>query len=173
MRPVGEGLPHDGVGQVDEPLPRQLAELLLVWQVLGAGLVARRLLQDLLDAEALVLGQGQVPDAVGVHELLGALNEGTQVVDGVVLVGGQVCVALDGQEGIATENVSQLVGTYTSRLERYLAANMVAVTYYRALASRISTIVLSSLLITHVPINLRFSRHSWIDDGEQRNYVSL
>ena len=102
VRPVGEGLPHDGVGQVDEPLPRQLAELLLVWQVLGAGLVARRLLQDLLDAEALVLGQGQVPDAVGVHELLGALNEGTQVVDGVVLVGGQVRVALDGQEGIAT-----------------------------------------------------------------------
>ena len=131
LGPVGEGLPDERVAEVDEPLPGQLAELLLVRQVVGADLVAERLLEDLLDAEALVLGQGQVADAVVADELLRALDDGLEVVDGVALVGREVGVAVDGEEGVPTDGVRDLSGTYTSRLDLYLLANICAVTCWR------------------------------------------
>ena len=131
LGPVGEGLPDERVAEVDEPLPGELAELLLLGQVVGADLVAERLLEDLLDAEALVLGEGQVADAVVADVLLLALDDGLEVVDGVALVGREVGVAVDGEEGVPTDGVRDLSCTYTSRLDRYLLANICAVTCWR------------------------------------------
>ena len=131
LGPVGEGLPDERVAEVDEPLPGELAELLLLGQVVGADLVAERLLEDLLDAEALVLGERQVADAVVADELLLALDHGLEVVDGVALVGREVGVAVDGEEGVPTDGVRDLSCTYTSRLDRYLLANICAVTCWR------------------------------------------
>ena len=131
LGPVGEGLPDERVAEVDEPLPWELAELLLLGQVVGADLVAERLLEDLLDAEALVLGEGEVADAVVADELLLALDDGLEVVDGVALVGREVGVAVDGEEGVPTDGVRELSCTYTSRLLRYLLANIYAVTCWR------------------------------------------
>ena len=131
LGPVGEGLADERVAEVDEPLPGQLAELLLVGQVVCTHHVAQGLLEDLLDAEALVLGERQVADTVVAHELLLALDDGLQVVDGVALVWREVGVAVDGEEGVPTGGVRNSGLTYTSRLDRYLEANILAVTCWR------------------------------------------
>ena len=131
LGPVGEGLPDERVAEVDEPLPGQLAELLLVGQVVCTHHVAQGLLEDLLDAEAFVLWKRQVTDTVVAHELLLALDDGLQVVDGVALVGREVGVAVDGEEGVPTDGVRNSSLTYTSRLNRYLEANILAVTCWR------------------------------------------
>ena len=131
LGPVGEGLPDERVAEVDEPLPRELAELLLLWQVVSADFVAQCLLEDLLDAQTFVLGQGQVTNTVVADELLRALDDGLEVVDGVALVGREVGVAVDGEEGVPTDGVKDLSFTYTSRLLRYLEANICAVTCWR------------------------------------------
>ena len=147
LGPVGEGLADERVGEVDEPLSRQLAELLLVGEVVGTHFVAQRLLKDLLDAEACVLRQGQVANTVVAHELLGALDDGLEVVDGVALVGREVGVAVDGEEGVPTELVSDGKSTYTSRLDRYLIANICAVTCWRWPRSLFSCMLLVTLII--------------------------
>ena len=131
LGPVGEGLPDERVAEVDEPLPGQLAELLLVGQVVSADLKAQGLLEDLLDAEALVLRKRQVTDTVVADVLLLSLDNGLEVVDGVALVGREVGVAVDGEEGVPTEGVRDSSCTYTSRLDRYLEANILAVTCWR------------------------------------------
>ena len=67
--PVSEGLAGQRVDKVDDPLARQLAQVILIWEV-GCNLgVLACLVQELLDAEALVLGQGQVLHLVAVEEL--------------------------------------------------------------------------------------------------------
>lgn len=65
-------------------------------------------------------------------ELLLALDERLQKVDGVTLEGSQVGSALDGEEVEPEEGVRDHELTYTSRLERYFEANMEAVTYCMA-----------------------------------------
>ena len=131
LGPVGEGLPDERVAEVDEPLPGELAELLLLGQVVRTDFVAQGLLEDLLDAQTFVLGQGQVTNTVVADELLRALDDGLEVVDGVALVGREVGVAVDGEEGVPTDGVRDLSCTYTSRLDRYLLANICAVTCWR------------------------------------------
>ena len=86
LGPVRERLPHQRVRQVDEPLPRQLPMLVRLRQVVKASLVALSLLKDVLDAEALVLRQRQVPHPVVVDETLAAADDALQKVDGVALV---------------------------------------------------------------------------------------
>ena len=86
------------------------------------------LLQDLFDTQALVLGQRKVTDLVAVDELLGALDERLEEVDSMALVRRQVGMALDGQKVEPTAAVRWSFDTYTSRLDRYLAANICAVT---------------------------------------------
>ena len=103
----------------------------MVRQVVSAHLVAQRLLEDLLDAETLVLREGQVADAVVADELLFALDYGLEVVDGVALVGREVGVAVDGEEGVPTDGVRNSSLTYTSLLLRYFEANICAVTCWR------------------------------------------
>ena len=61
-------------------------------------------------------------------ELLDALDERLEKVDGVVLEGSQVRVALHGEEGESETLVNKVSETYTSRLERYLDANICAFT---------------------------------------------
>ena len=106
-----------------------------------------RLREDLLDAEPRVLREREVADAVAADVLLVAHDEVLQEVDGVVLVRREVRVAVDGQEAIATERVRAAAGTYTSRLERYLEANIVAVSCWRAPSPIISAMGSCKLII--------------------------
>ena len=64
------------------------------------------LLQELLDAEALVLRHRKVLDLVAVEELALAVDELLEEVDGVALQGRQVGVALDGEEVVPEDKVS-------------------------------------------------------------------
>ena len=124
LGPVGERLPYKRIGYVDQPLSRQLAEFLCIRQVVDADISLQCLLEDLLDTQALVLWYSQVSDLVVTDVLLDALDERFQKVDGVTLVRGQVCVALDSQEVEPTASVIDMGNTYTSRFDRYLAANV-------------------------------------------------
>ena len=126
--PVGEGLAGQRVDEVDHPLPRQLLVLVGLGQEASHFGVLRRLLQELLDAEPLVLGHRQVLHLVAVEELALAVDQRLEEVDGVAVVRRQVGAALDGEEVVPAEKVSEAQGTYTSRLDLYLEANMVAVT---------------------------------------------
>ena len=103
----------------------------MVRQVVCTHHVAQGLLKDLLDAKALILWKRQVADTVVAHELLLALDDGLEVVDGVALVGREVGVAVDGEEGVPTDGVRGSNCTYTSLLDRYLEANILAVTCWR------------------------------------------
>ena len=86
--------------------------------------MALDLVEDLLDAKARVLRHRQVANPVAVDELLSSLDQRLEEVDGMVLVRGKVGLAVDGQEVEPTERVSLARDTYTSRLERYLLANI-------------------------------------------------
>ena len=57
-----------------------------------------------------------------------AVDKRLEEVDRVAFVIGQIGAALYGQEVVPAETVSSRWPTYTSRLERYLEANMAAVT---------------------------------------------
>ena len=127
--PVGEGLAGQRVDDVDQPLPRQLPLLVGLRQVARDLGVLFRLLEELLGAEPFVLWHRQVLDLVAVDELALAVDEGLEVVDGVAVMISQIGTALYGEEVIPTERVSGTGCTYTSRLERYLLANMAAVTW--------------------------------------------
>ena len=120
----------------------------MVGQVVCADGGPQSLLEDLLDAEALVLGQRQVTDSVVADVLLHALDERFQEVYGVVLERSQVRMAVHGQEVVPTKLVRRASCTYTSLLERYLQANICAVTCWRAPALLRSTILLLTLIIT-------------------------
>ena len=132
LHPLGEGPADERVRDVDDPLPRQLADVVLVGEVDERLGVLGGLREELLDAEALVLRHGQVLDAVGMEELLRAHNQRLEEVDCDVVVVREVGVALDRGEMIPSERVSNEIGTYTSRFERYLAANAAAVMTCRA-----------------------------------------
>ena len=124
LGPVGERLPYKRIGYVDQPLSRQLAEFLCIRQVVDADISLQCLLEDLLDTQALVLWYSQVSDLVVTDELLDALNERFQEVDRVTLVRCQVRMTLDGQEVKPIASVIKIWDTYTSRLDRYLAAKV-------------------------------------------------
>ena len=147
MRPVREGLVDQRVGEVDDPLPGQAPEVLLVGQVLPGLRIAQRFFDELLDAQAFVLGHGEVAHSVAVDELPLALDQLLQEVDGVALVGGEVCAALDREEVVPRGGVSKGAGTYTSRFERYFEANILAVTCCLARASPISTILTLTFIL--------------------------
>ena len=80
-------------------------------------------------------------------ELLLTSDERLEEVDGVALVWGEEGVALDRQEVVPTSVVSRRVVTYTSRLERYLAAKVAADIVCRAASAFASTIDLFFLII--------------------------
>ena len=68
--PLGEGLLNQRVGHVEKKLPGQLVDVLRVGQVAQhVGMLAHAL-QDELDLERLVLGGGEVADAVLADEFL-------------------------------------------------------------------------------------------------------
>ena len=127
LYPLGEGPTHERVRDVDDPLPRKLANVVPVWEVEERFGKLACLGEKLFDAEALVLRHGQVLDAVRVQELLAALDERFQEVDCHLVVRGQVRMALDCREVVPIETVRLQIATYTSRLERYLDANIAAV----------------------------------------------
>ena len=112
-----------------------------VGQVGGGVGVLRGLLEELPDAQPLVLGYREVLDSVTVKELLLATDEVLQEVDGVALERCQEGMAVNGEEMIPTVVVSMIKGTYTSRLELYLAAKAVAVMRGRAASLCSSTII--------------------------------
>ena len=96
--PVSEGLAGQRVDEVDDPLARQLPQVILIREV-GCNLgVLACLAQELLDAEALVLGHGQVLHLVAVKELALSVDELLQKVDRVAVQRGEVGVALNGEE---------------------------------------------------------------------------
>ena len=126
--PVGEGFASERVHQVDQPLARQLAALIWFREVAFYLREVGRLGEELFHAEPLVLRHRQVLHLVAVQKLALTVDERLEEVDCVALVRSQVGTALDAEEVIPTEDVSEGVVTYTSRLERYLDANMVDVT---------------------------------------------
>ena len=65
-RPVGEGPANEGVEEGDQPLPRQLVVVSGVGKVGGGVGVLRGLLEELPDAQPLVLGHREVFDSVTV-----------------------------------------------------------------------------------------------------------
>ena len=65
---------------------------------------------------------------VAVEELVLAIDQRLEVVDGVAIVRREVGTALNGKEVIPVKKVSRVHHTYTSRLDRYFEANMAAVT---------------------------------------------
>ena len=71
---------------------------------------------------------------VVVDETLATADDALQEVDGVALEGRQVRVALHGEEHVPTTPVTVMKGTYTSRFDLYLAANIAAVTCLFAFA---------------------------------------
>ena len=106
LHPVGEGLAHQRVGHVDDPLAGELADVVSLREVLGCVGVLCCLCQELFDTEPLVLRHGQVLHPVAVKELLGAHDERLEEVDCDVLVGRQERAALNGGEVIPEEKVS-------------------------------------------------------------------
>ena len=106
LHPVGEGLAHQRVGHVDDPLAGELADVVRLREVLGCVRVLGCLRQELLDAEPLVLWHGQVLDTVAVKKLFGAHDQRLEEVDCDVLVGRQERAALNGGEVIPEEKVS-------------------------------------------------------------------
>ena len=89
---------HKRVSQIDQPLTRQFAELLLIRQIVIDGTEGDSLLQDLLDTETVVLWERQVAHIVTVNELLVALDDLLEIVDRVALVWSEVCVAVHREE---------------------------------------------------------------------------
>ena len=102
--------------------------------MVAASPAVQRLLEDVPDGEALVLRQRQVPHLVVVDETLAAADDALQEVNGVALEGRQVRVALHGEKHVPTTLVTVKKGTYTSRFDLYLAANIAAVTFWFAFA---------------------------------------
>ena len=89
---------YQRVSQIDQPLTRQFAELLLIRQIVIDGTEGNSLLQDLLDTETVVLWERQVAHIVTVNELLVALDDLLEIVDRVALVWSEVCVAVHREE---------------------------------------------------------------------------
>ena len=104
--PVGEGLAAERVDQVDHPLARQLPLLVGLGEESSNLGVLGRLLQELLDAEPLVLRHRQVLDLVAVEELALAVDQRLEEVDGVAVVIGEVGAALHGEEVVPAGRVS-------------------------------------------------------------------
>ena len=126
--PIREGLAYERVGDVDYPLARQLRQVIIIRQILSADFVALCLLKDVLDSQTHILWERQVTDAVATDELLLSHDEVLEEVDRVVLIGCKVCVAVNSQETISVVLIRLIIVTYTSRLDRYLEANIYAVT---------------------------------------------
>ena len=146
--PVSEGLAGQRVDKVDDPLARQLPQVILIWEV-GCNLgVLACLAQELLDAEALVLGHRQVQHLVTVEELALAVDELLQEVDRVAVQRGEVGVALNGEEVVPVRKVSFSASTYTSRLERNFEANIAAVTCYYCDSANIVSIRIFPTIIS-------------------------
>ena len=99
-----------------------------------------------------------------IHETLVATDDALQKVDSVALVWCQICVALHGEEHIPTALVTVMKGTYTSRFDLYLAANIAAVTFLFAFARTGSTMLSLFLIITRVVRQV-----SAIDSAEDPN----
>ena len=127
LHPLGEGPTDERVRDVDDPLPRKLANVVLVGEVEERLGKLARLGEKLFDAEALVLRHGQVLDSVRVQELLASLDERFQEIDRHLVVRGQVRMTLYCREVVPIDTVRLQIDTYTSRLERYLDANIAAV----------------------------------------------
>ena len=142
LDPISKWLFDEGVSQVDEPLSGQASILILVWQVITDYSVPKRLCQHLPDAKALVLGHRQVSHPVAVEVLLLALDQLLEEVNSVAFIGSQVCLHLHREEVVPKQRVTLNNDTYTSRLERYLAAKACAVRLCLALSSICSTITL-------------------------------
>ena len=85
LHPVSEGPANECIRHVNDPLSRKLAKVVVVWEIDGRIGVLGRLLEELFEAEALVLRHGQVLYAVRVQELLGAHDDLLQEVDGDLL----------------------------------------------------------------------------------------
>ena len=66
LHPLGEGSANERVRDVDDPLPRKLANVVLVGKVEESLVKLACLGEKLFDAEVLVLRHGQVLDAVRV-----------------------------------------------------------------------------------------------------------
>ena len=86
-------------------------------------------------------------DPVLVNELLGAVHDCLHVVDSHALVGGKVRVAVNRKEEVPTAVVSIDDGTYTSFFDRYLAANVAAVTFYLTASICASTMLILNLIM--------------------------
>ena len=135
-------------------MPGDLLPVALLGQVVLHDLILLRLDKHLLDAEALILGNREVADPVLVDKFLGAVDDALHEVDRHALVGGQVGVAVDGKEEVPAVVVRVNDGTYTSRFERYFAANAAAVTFCLAASITASTIFsfCLKLLNLHQPL---------------------
>ena len=150
MCPVCEWLFDQSVYKVDEPLPRQSSEVLFVWQVLLGLRIAQSFLDELLDAKTFVLRHGEIPHSVAVDELPLTLDQLLQKVDRMALVWCKVRMALDSQEGVSRGWMSKNTATYTSRFDRNLDANILAVTCCLARSSPSSTILDVSFIMIKI-----------------------
>ncbi len=150
MCPVCEWLFNQSVYKVDDPLPRQSSEVLFVWQVLLGLRIAQSFLDELLDAKTFVLRHREVAHSIAVDKLPLALDQLLQKVDRVALEGCKVRMALNSQESVPRGWVSKGAATYTSRFERNLEANILAVTCCLARSSPSSTILDVSFIMIKI-----------------------
>ena len=101
LDPVGEGLAQVGVDEVDQELLREVSDLLLDGEVdAKRGLLRARPVEDLLSAERLVLRAGEVNDVRALHGPPRAGDDVLEEVDGDRVAGGQVVLALHGEEEV-------------------------------------------------------------------------
>jgi len=145
--PVSEWSIDQSVGKVDNPLPRQAFEVFFIWQVLPCLRIAQSFFDELFDAKAFVLGNGEVTNSVAVDELSLALDQLLQKVDGMTLVGCKVCTALNCEKVVPRKMLSKAYSTYTSRFERNLEANILAVTCCLTRASPSSAILTLTFIL--------------------------
>ena len=150
MCPVCEWLFNQSVYKVDDPLPRQSSEVLFIWQVLLGLRIAQSFFDELFDAKTFVLRHREVPHSIAVDELPLTLDQLLQKVDRMALVWCKVRMALDSQEGVSRGLVSNDVATYTSRFDRNLDANILAVTCCLARSSPSSTILDVSFILIKI-----------------------
>jgi len=145
--PVSERLVNQRVGKVDDPLPGQASEVFLVGQVLPGLRIAQSFFDELFDAQAFVLGYREITHSIAVDELSLALDQLLQKVDGMTLVGCKVCTALNCEKVVPRKMLSKAYSTYTSRFERNLEANILAVTCCLTRASPSSAILTLTFIL--------------------------
>ena len=104
--PVGKRLASQRVHNVDDPLAGEPHVVVLLREIICHLRILAGLLQELLEAEALVLRHREVLDLVAVEELALAVDELLEEVDRVALKGRQVGMALDGEEVVPEDKVS-------------------------------------------------------------------